>query len=648
MNENILIVEDEFIVANDLRIMLQKAGYKICGIAPSVAKAMALIKAKSPDWVLLDIFLQGDKTGIDLAGYLMEVKVPFIYISANTNQGILEAAKATQPYGFLVKPFREKDLLIMLDIAQYRHDQSLKYNHQNDSDFHKQIEFIISEKGDKQNKLKQMAASLQGIVPFDYLNISKADATDSSEDVILIKTRVNAYQIFTHNELLSEVSVTQREFRSWKTSGKNVSGEALYNSYKFRQLRMDSPWLKTLSDHYHFESALMIESEVINGYQYQFSFLNKATDVYTQIHVDLLNNAHKQLSLIIKDIILNTELNAVTEAPVNKYRSAPAQVPAQTTDYHGIIGHSPLLLDVFNKIELSAPDDTSILILGESGTGKERIAQTIHKLSPRKLKPMITVNCAALPINLIESELFGHEKGAFTGAHDKRIGKFEQADGGSIFLDEIGELPLEAQVKLLRVLQEKEIERLGGTYTKKINVRIITATNRNLEKEVAEGRFRLDLYYRLNVFPIVLPALRQRKEDIGLLAYYFLRKYAKKSNRNINNISGEVMEELMAYDWPGNIRELEHLIERSILLTQGDEITNIEIPSYSSMQQYIGDDNLRIKTMEEMERDHILSILKMCKGKVFGPGGAAEILNIPSTTLNSKIKKLGIKYEYSK
>jgi transcriptional regulator with GAF, ATPase, and Fis domain len=261
---------------------------------------------------------------------------------------------------------------------------------------------------------------------------------------------------------------------------------------------------------------------------------------------------------------------------------------------------------------------------------------------------MITVNCAALPINLIESELFGHEKGAFTGAHDKRIGKFEQADGGSIFLDEIGELPLEAQVKLLRVLQEKEIERLGGTYTKKINVRIITATNRNLEKEVAEGRFRLDLYYRLNVFPIVLPALRQRKEDIGLLAYYFLRKYAKKSNRNINNISGEVMEELMAYDWPGNIRELEHLIERSILLTQGDEITNIEIPSYSSMQQYIGDDNLRIKTMEEMERDHILSILKMCKGKVFGPGGAAEILNIPSTTLNSKIKKLGIKYEYSK
>jgi DNA-binding NtrC family response regulator len=648
MNENILIVEDEFIVANDLRIMLQKAGYKICGIAPSVAKAMALIKAKSPDWVLLDIFLQGDKTGIDLASYLMEVKVPFIYISANTNQGILEAAKATQPYGFLVKPFREKDLLIMLDIAQYRHDQSLKYNHQNDSDFHKQIEFIISEKGDKQNKLKQMAASLQGIVPFDYLNISKADATDSSEDVILIKTRVNAYQIFTHNELLSEVSVTQREFRSWKTSGKNVSGEALYNSYKFRQLRMDSPWLKALSDHYHFESALMIESEVINGYQYQFSFLNKGADVYTQIHVDLLNNAHKQLSLIIKDIILNTELNAVTEAPVYKYRSAPAQVPAQTTDYHGIIGHSPLLLDVFNKIELSAPDDTSILILGESGTGKERIAQTIHKLSPRKLKPMITVNCAALPINLIESELFGHEKGAFTGAHDKRIGKFEQADGGSIFLDEIGELPLEAQVKLLRVLQEKEIERLGGTYTKKINVRIITATNSNLEKEVAEGRFRLDLYYRLNVFPIVLPALRQRKEDIGLLAYYFLRKYAKKSNRNINNISGEVMEELMAYDWPGNIRELEHLIERSILLTQGDEITNIEIPSYSSMQQYIGDDNLRIKTMEEMERDHILSILKMCKGKVFGPGGAAEILNIPSTTLNSKIKKLGIKYEYSK
>jgi len=645
MNENILIVEDEFIVANDLRIMLQKAGYNICGIAPSVAKAMALIKTKNPDWVLLDIFLQGDKTGIDLAGYLMEVKIPFIYISANTNQGILEAAKATQPYGFLVKPFREKDLLIMLDIARYRHDQSLKYNHQNDPGFQKQIELLIDEKGSKADKLKQTAASLQSIVPFDYLSISKSYASDSSEDLILIKNKLNSYQLFTHDELLNEVSVSQREFKSWKTSGKNLS-ESLYNSYKFRQLRMENPWLKALSDHYHFESGLMIESEAIDGYQYQFSFLNKSPDAYTQIHVDLLNNAQKTLSLIIKEIVLNKTLNIVAALEI-KAKPIAEKTRTAAGDFHGIVGSSPLLLDVFNKIELVASDDTSILILGESGTGKERIAHTIHKLSPRKAKPMVTVNCAALPINLIESELFGHEKGAFTGAHDKRIGKFEQADGGTIFLDEIGELPLEAQVKLLRVLQEREIERLGGNYTKKINVRIITATNRNLEKEVAEGRFRLDLYYRLNVFPIELPALRQRKDDIGQLANYFFSKYTKKSNKNITGISGEVMDELLTYDWPGNIRELEHLIERSVLLTQGEEIIKIDIPVFSSAQHGT-DDNFRIKTMEEMERDHIMSILKMCKGKVFGPGGAAELLNIPSTTLNSKIKKLGIKFEFTK
>jgi len=297
---------------------------------------------------------------------------------------------------------------------------------------------------------------------------------------------------------------------------------------------------------------------------------------------------------------------------------------------------------------MAAPDDTSILILGESGTGKERIAHTIHKLSPRKSKPIVTVNCAALPITLIESELFGHEKGAFTGANDRRIGKFEQADGGTIFLDEIGELPLEAQVKLLRVLQEREIERLGGSVTKKINVRIITATNRNLEKEVAEGRFRLDLYYRLNVFPIELPALRQRKDDIPLLANYFITKYARKSNKAITGISEEVMGELREYEWPGNIRELEHLIERSILMTTGDTITKVDIPVITAAQYTSTDENFRVKTLDEMERDHILTILKMCRGKIFGPGGAAEVLNIPSTTLNSKIKKLGIKYEYTK
>ena len=409
---------------------------------------------------------------------------------------------------------------------------------------------------------------------------------------------------------------------------------------------MENTWISAVSDHFKLQSALLLEVQ-FKEETFQFVFFATAAELYNKVHTGVISQFEKSLELIIDKIIYGTE--TFLPSPAEKeIRITQQRKETPEISFNGIIGNSPLLLNVFSKIEMVAADDTSVLILGESGTGKERIAQTIHKLSPRKTKPMITVNCAALPLTLIESELFGHEKGAFTGANEKRIGKFEQADGGTIFLDEIGELPLEAQVKLLRVLQEKEIERLGGSYTKKINVRIITATNRNLEKEVAEGRFRLDLYYRLNVFPIELPALRQRKEDISPLVYHFLDKYNKKNSRSVTTISSEAMETLLTYDWPGNIRELEHLIERSMLMAAGTEINTIELPVLSNASYLQPDDNFRVKTMEEMERDHIMSILKMCKGKVYGPGGAAEILNIPSTTLNSKIKKLGIKYEFVK
>lgn len=444
VKEKILIVEDEFIVANDLRIILSKAGYIVCGTASSVEQARKVIEQKKPDWVLLDIMLKGDLTGIDLAWELNEQQIPFIYISANTNQSTLEAVKATNPYGFMVKPFREKDLFIMLDIARYRYSQE----------------------------------------------------------------------------------ITQ----------------------------------------------------------------------------------------------------------------SPTVTPADIGNMAGIIGHSPKLLVLLEKIRVVAPSSSTVLITGESGTGKEKIAQSIHQYSAYSTMPMVTVNCATLPPALIESELFGHEKGAFTGAGSKRIGKFEQANRSTLFLDEIGELPLDAQVKLLRVLQEKEIERLGGNETKKIDVRVIAATNRNLEKEVAEGRFRLDLYYRLNIFPLEVPPLRDRKEDIEELASYFLKKYSQR----VISIAPKAMEQLKQYNWPGNIRELEHLIERSALMTSGQEINSFEI---TMMDDHLRNDN-RIKTMEEMEREHILHALKACNGKVFGPGGAAEVLNLPPTTLYSKMKKLGIKQGY--
>jgi transcriptional regulator with GAF, ATPase, and Fis domain len=282
-------------------------------------------------------------------------------------------------------------------------------------------------------------------------------------------------------------------------------------------------------------------------------------------------------------------------------------------------------------------------VTGESGTGKERIADCIHRLSPRKDEPIVKVNCATLPVNLIESELFGHEKGAFTGAIDKRTGKFELAHKGTIFLDEIGEMPLETQVKLLRVLQEKEIERVGGKAPIKVNVRIIAATNRNLEKEVAEGRFRLDLYYRLNVFPIQLPPLRERKDDIVLLAQYFLQHYANKNGKVITAIEDAALANLLNYSWPGNIRELENLIERSVLLTKGTTIDNIPLPVAKKQAGSSPGGERLTKTIQENEREHILSVLQQCGGRIRGKGGAAEILGIPPTTLASKMIKLGIK-----
>lgn len=451
--KRIFIVEDEFIVANDLRDMLLGGGYEVCGIAASVEQARKMIPEKEPDWVLVDIILKTETTGIQLGKELLVQKIPFLYISANTNQKMLEAAKATQPYGFLVKPFRERDLFVMLDIAAYRWD----------------------------------------------VEMGKIKTGDSSKN----------------------------------------------------------------------------------------------------------------------------------------------KIPSADT---GIIGNSSALSAALEKVNAVAATNTSVLLLGESGTGKERFAKALHKLSPRRNKPFVTVSCAALPVSLIESELFGHERGAFTGASQRRLGKFEQAGGGTIFLDEVGELPPEAQIKLLRVLQEREIERLGNGAVVKIDVRVIAATNRNLEKEVAEGKFRLDLYYRLNIFPIELPPLRAHKEDISALAWHFLAHYSQSLHKRVTSISHQALATLEKYDWPGNVRELEHVIERSVILATSDEITDIQL-SYDESAA-TADAAGALETLEEMERKHIVKALRLTNGRVAGKMGAAEILGIQPQTLYSKMKKLGIQSRY--
>jgi two-component system response regulator HydG len=451
MDTKILIVEDQFIEANNLRIILRKAGYAVCSLASSVDEALKIKKNEKPDLVLLDIRLQGKLTGIDLAKILREENMAFIFLSANSSKEILNAAKATRPYGFLVKPFREKDVLVSLDVALYLHQQNQK----------------------------GIGADLSAVNKF-------------------------------------------------------------------------SP------------------------------------DVFKEI-----------------------------------------------------IGNSPGMLAVLNNIKIVGNSEISVLILGESGTGKELVAQCIHRLSARASRPLIVVNCAALPANLIESELFGHEKGAFTGAVEKRIGKFEQGNEGTVFLDEIGELPMDLQVKLLRVLQEKEIEPIGGK-KRKIDVRIIAATNRKLEDEVAAGRFRLDLYYRLNVFPISLPPLRERKEDLLLLANHFLQQFSTREKKPVTRLAEHVVAGLLNYSWPGNIRELENMMARGVLLATDGLISDLEFP-YSTKNEISGVlPQNAIRTIDENERDYILSVLKKCQGKLHGFQGAAKMMDINVSTLRSRMKKLGI------
>jgi two-component system response regulator HydG len=460
MNEEILIVVSELVEANHIKTILAQTGYRIIGIARSVNLALEMITGQRPSLVVLDIVLKGSLTGIHLAQILKDQGIAFIYLSENANRDTLETAKATEPSGFLIKPFRDKDMLVTIEIALYLHEQ--------------------------RPKLRPAG----------------------------IRTRT-----------------------------RQVTG-------------------------------------------------------------------------------------------------TPGIRPGDSSYAGNIIGESPSLQAVLRDVQLVAPTDASVLLLGETGTGKEVIACMIHKLSQRRDGPFVKVNCAALPATLIESILFGHEQGAFTGATQRRRGKFEQADNGTIFLDEIGDMTLDMQVKLLRVLQEKEIEVLGGEGSINVNCRIIAATNRDLMANIAAGSFRMDLYYRLSVLPLTLPPLRDRTEDIPALARHFVEKYSKKMCRSAPALAPTALTDLQRYTWPGNIRELEHAMERLVLLNRQDTIHSIAL---AHAVPKIETPKNGYSTMEEMERLHIIQVLRQCNGKVAGKGGAAEFLNMHASTLNSRIKKLGIR-----
>ena len=357
---------------------------------------------------------------------------------------------------------------------------------------------------------------------------------------------------------------------------------------------------------------------------------------FTQEDVDLLTQVANQVAIAVENALAYQEIAELKDKLAEEKLYLEEEIRTEH-NFEEIVGESTALKRVLSQVETVAPTDSTVLIQGETGTSKELIARAIHDLSRRRDRTFVKVNCAAIPTGLLESELFGHEKGAFTGAIAQKPGRFELAHQGTLFLDEVGDIPLDLQPKLLRVLQEKEFERLGSTRTLRVDVRLVAATNRDLARMVAEGEFRNDLYYRLNVFPIRVPALRDRSEDIPLLVRYFVQKYARRMNKRIDSIPTEEMEALTRYSWPGNARELENLIERAVILSPGPVL---RIPE-GQLATPPGTADAAI-TLEAAERAHILRILAQTKWVIAGPNGAASRLGMKRTTLQSKLKKLGI------
>ncbi|CCH52727.1 Sigma 54 interacting domain protein [Fibrisoma limi BUZ 3] len=652
MSAKILIVEDEFVVANSLRILLKQAGYRVSSIATSAEEAYAILQKDKHDLVLLDIRLNGSESGIDLARKLKAEHIAFVYLSANSSQKVLEEAKKTEPYGFLVKPFREKDLLVALDIAVYLHKNRLESKLRQEALLERQLLEISLDVSDGKQTFLTIARAIRTFIPFDLIVCGTRPLTASRfDDYGYLRVGFDDYQFIGKDELLTISGLRSDSLATLIENGNTDTHVATYNNGATKDAVLVTPLQTIWLNAYNFESYLVFPVALSNGSWVHYSFYSRRRDIYMQSHLAILTGFVSSLTkatekLVHSDLSSPPTIRLSASGKHDRTTHNQGSIP----EFKSIIGKHPLLLAALDLVAQVAPYNTSVLILGESGTGKESIAQAIHSLSARKDGPFIRVNCASIPASLIESELFGHEKGAFTGAIEKRKGKFEQADGGTLFLDEIGEMPLDMQVRLLRVLQEKEIDPVGGKSPRKVDVRIVTATNRNLEREVAEGRFRLDLYYRLNVFPITLPPLRERKSDILALAVYFANRFCNEFNKDFNGISQSMIDELQRYTWPGNIRELENVLERSVILNDGK--SELELKQSLSGTADKVPNKVAIETLgdvrriqRETERDYLISVLKKTKGLIRGANGAAELLNIKPTTLEARLAKLGIQRE---
>ena len=809
----LLIVEDEFIIAENLRAILERLGYRVVDHVDNRGDLINTLERDQVDLALLDINLNGPDSGIDLGRLLQEqYRLPFIFISSYTDDATLAQVNTVRPYGYVVKPFTEKEIKVALQLAVSKIELEALSRKSREKQWLLDIAHGIAAVRFVADLPELVCQPLREGLRFDAIDVLRAQGRDAFQsiffDCVALKPteiRAQLHRLYTIER--TDLGVSPQRLTSPKSiipqqpgelaakmreltyrhgiviplrSGQQLTGllvlysrtapfdAALDNLYtgagdllaialqniianeqlllrerrkemgiRLSEVLMKSDsWslkmtgLKRLAQQFpvfdlvylhHVPGAFNLSHRVFyqagRGEYQAFAedqlpgllhltkarFAELENRVGTPVEACLLhfNNAEEEpnirslparlaqqlrlrqvLSLPLplrqhphfgvllgsrRETAFNEEALADfttmarsvaaaldTQLAYTEVERLSAQLEQENqylqeaiSGHYApgfIIGDSLPMQLAMEQVRQVAPTDTTVLVTGETGTGKELVARAIHEQSRRAKRTLIKVNCAAFPASLIESELFGHEKGAFTGATGRREGKFELADGGTIFLDEVGELSLESQAKLLRVLQEKEFERVGGNQTVRLDTRVIAATNRDLQTAVDEGRFRIDLFYRLHIFPVHLPALRDREGDVELLADYFVRKYAKKLGKTIAGIGGRALRVLREYSFPGNVRELEHLIERAVITCAGKRLAVEDFASLLNTSKpakraapFVA------RTLAERERDQILSTLKHTNGRIRGVRGAAELLDIKPTTLEARMKKLGIK-----
>ena len=507
------------------------------------------------------------------------------------------------------------------------------------------ISEIITSTNQWQDRFRKMIDLLEDLVPFDCISFVIGNRGKNGHDSAFEKIAFDEYRPIDSGAFFQQMGIGRQEYEQERTEYA-VPGTAVYNGADFTRLTEQYKVKRAIAERYHIQSHLSLRCELAKEGKFNIAFYSKQADAYKASHTELMGRLLESMIHPLEKMLAYAEIEKLNELLKQEKDYLEEEIKVNY-NFEEIVGTSKELQAVFQKVSQVAYADTTVMIFGESGTGKELIARAIHNLSPRNNKPLVKLNCATLPPQLLESELFGHERGAFTGADKQRLGKFELSHKGTIFLDEIGEMPVELQAKLLRVLQEREFERLGGNTVIKTDVRIIAATNRNLEKAIADGKFRADLFFRLNVFPLTLPPLRERKEDITSLALHFLQKSSRKLGKKITGISSASLKELMAYSWPGNVRELEHIIERAVIVNKGNTLNlTLDKMKVTSREWTEKKGPFQFRTLREAERELILNTLRFCGGRVRGSGGAAEILDINPATLDSRMKKLGIEKQH--